>query len=210
MFLDVAHVNLAFKHVPGIKNCTTDYRSRHPRDSWEAATEEESQVRLRLGIRSVRAQEIDLEPVDARLEKLAEHALEDPDYQRMIKYLMDGTPLEEMDKHSELYLMGSERQYMSTFKCSNGCSLVVKNNEEVVIPKEAREAVLEEMHATHMGVQSMKKLARGRMTWKNMSRDIERKHAECEACLIHARSKPNIPNSRCEVVPSSLELTCAG
>ena len=77
MFLDVTHINLTFKHVPGIKNCTTDYRSRQPRDSWEAATEEESQVRLRLG--TVRAQEIDLEPVDARLEKLAEHALEDTD-----------------------------------------------------------------------------------------------------------------------------------
>ena len=87
---------------------------------------------------------------------------------------------------------------------------MVKNGEVVVIPKGARDAVLDEMHATHMGVQGMKKLARGRMTWKNMSKDIERKHSECEACLIHARSKPNIPNSRCEVVPSSLELTCAG
>ena len=156
MFLDVAHVNLAFKHVPGIKNCTTDYHSRHPRDSWEAATEEESQVRLRLGVRSVRAQEIDLEPVDVRLERLAERALGDYDYQRMIKYLNDGTPVEEMDKDSELYLMEGERQFMGTFRCSNGHSLVVKNNEEVVIPKEAREAVLEEMHATHLGVQGMK------------------------------------------------------
>merc|ERR1712030_228209 len=84
----------------------------------------------------------------ARLEKLAEHALEDTDYQTMIKYLMDDTPLDEMDKHSELFLMGSERQYMSTFKCNNGCSLVVKNGEEVVIPKGARDAVLDEMHAT--------------------------------------------------------------
>ena len=33
MLLDVAHINLTFKHVPGIKNCTTDFRSRQPRDS---------------------------------------------------------------------------------------------------------------------------------------------------------------------------------
>merc|ERR1711895_363151 len=33
MFLDVSHVNLVFKHIPGILNSTTDYRSRHPRDS---------------------------------------------------------------------------------------------------------------------------------------------------------------------------------
>ena len=210
MFLDVSHVNLVFKHVPGILNSTTDYRSRHPRDSWEATGEEDSQMRLRLGVRSIRAQEIDLEPVDVRLERLAERAKNDPDYQRMVKYLDEGTPVEEMDKDSELYLMEGERQFMGTFKCSNGYSLIVKNMEEVLIPKEAREAVLEEMHSTHLGIQGMKKLARGKMTWINMSRDIERKHANCEACLINARSKPNKNNNRCEVVPSSLELTVAG
>ena len=49
MLLDVAHVNLTFKHVPGIKNCTTDFRSRQPRNSWEAVTEDDCQVRLHLG-----------------------------------------------------------------------------------------------------------------------------------------------------------------
>ena len=33
MFMDVSHVNLVFKHIPGVLNSTTDYRSRHPRDS---------------------------------------------------------------------------------------------------------------------------------------------------------------------------------
>ena len=68
-----------------------------------------------------------------------------------------------------------------------------------------QKAFLNELHATHMGVEGMKKLAHGKMTWKNMKKDIERKYGECEACLIHSRSKPNIPNSCCEVVPSSLE-----
>ena len=87
MLLDVAHINLTFKHVPGIKNCTTDFRSRQPRDSWKAVTEDDCQVRLRLGIRSVRAQERNLEPVDTRLEVLAENALEDTGYQRMLHHM---------------------------------------------------------------------------------------------------------------------------
>ena len=90
-----------------------------------------------------------------------------------------------MEKNSELFKMGSERQYLSTFNCANGCKLVIKNGEEVVIPKGAREEVLSELHATHMGAEGMKKLARGKMTWKNMKRDIERKYGECEACLIN-------------------------
>ena len=80
MMLDVAHLNLRFKHVPGIKNCTTDFRSRQPRDSWEALSEDDCQVRLRLGIRSVRAQERNLEPVDTTLEVLAENALDVASY----------------------------------------------------------------------------------------------------------------------------------
>ena len=94
MLLDVAHINLTFKHVPGIKNCTTDFWSRQPRDSWEAVTEDDCQVRLRLGIRSVQAQERDLEPVDARLEVMAQNALSDTDYQTMINHIVNDTPLE--------------------------------------------------------------------------------------------------------------------
>ena len=135
MFLDVSHVNLVFKHIPGVLNSTTDYRSRHPRDSWEATGEEDSQMRIRLGVRSVKAQEIDLEPVDVRLERMAECAKNNTSYQQMIKYLDEGTPVEEMDKNNELYQMDGERQFMGTFRCSNGYSLVIKNEEEVVIPK---------------------------------------------------------------------------
>ena len=116
-------------------------------------------MRLRLGIRTVKAQERDLEPVDARLEVMAQNALSDTDYQTMINHIVNDTPLEEMEKTSELFKMGSERQYLGIWNCANGCKLVVKNGEEVVVPKGAREEVPNELHATHMGVEGMKKLA---------------------------------------------------
>ena len=40
MFLDIQHVNLKFKHIAGIKNYVTDFRSRHPRNSFEATTKD--------------------------------------------------------------------------------------------------------------------------------------------------------------------------
>ena len=112
MFMDCQHINLVFKHVPGVLNSTTDYRSRHPRDSWEATGEEDTQMRIRLGVRSVRAEAVDLHPVDIRLEKMAERAGEDQEYQKMIRYLEEGTPAEEMDKSSEIFTMNGERQYL--------------------------------------------------------------------------------------------------
>ena len=160
----MAHVNLTFKHVPRIKNCTTDFRSRQPRNSWEAVTEDDCQVRLRLGIRTVKAQEKDLEPVDARLEKMAEDAMGDNEYQMMIRNILDETPLGELDRSGELFKMGSERQYLGVWTFINGSKLVVKNSVEVVVPKGDRQEVLDEVHATNMGVEGMKKLARGKMT----------------------------------------------
>ena len=210
MFMDCQHINLVFKHIPGILNSTTDYRSRHPRDSWEATGEEDTQMRIRLGVRSVRAEAADLQPVDIRLEKMAERAGGDQEYQQMIRYLEEGTPVEEMDKSSEIFTMNGERQFLGTVKLSNGYSLVVKNEEEVLIPKGDREAILEELHSTHLSSQGMKKLARGRIVWKGMNKQIERVHESCESCLIHARAKPHKNNARCEVIPSSLELTVAG
>ena len=97
MFLDCSHVNLVFKHIPGILNSTTDYRSRHPRDSWEATGEEDTQLRMRLGVRSVNAEAADLHPVDIRLENMAARASRDQEYQQMVQYLEQGTPVEEMD-----------------------------------------------------------------------------------------------------------------
>ena len=209
MFMDVSHVNLVFKHIPGVLNSTTDYRSRHPRDSWEATGEDDSQIRMRLGVRSVRAEAADLHPVDIRLEKMAERAGGDQEYQQMIKYLEQGTPVEEMDQTSELYAMNGERQFLGTVKMENGFSLIVKD-EEVMIPKGDRQAILEELHSTHLSSQGMKKLARGKMTWRGMNKDIERLYEGCESCLTHARSKPHKNNARCEVLPASLELSVAG
>ena len=171
--LDIAHINLTFKHLPGIKNCVTDFRSRHPRNSFEATTEDESDISLRLGVRTVRAQEQNLEPVDPRLEKMADNALMDNEYQTMIRNILEETPLHELDRSGELFKMGSERQYLGVWTFSNGSKLVVKNSSEVVVPKGDRQEVLDELHATHMGVEGMKKLARGKMTWKNMTKDFE-------------------------------------
>ena len=77
-----------------------------------------------------------MEPVDPRLEKMAENAMDDNEYQMMIRNILDETPLGELDKSGELFKMGSERQYLGVWTFINGSKLVVKNSVEVVVPKE--------------------------------------------------------------------------
>ena len=91
MLLDICHLNLTFEHVPGIKNCTVDFRSRRPRDSYEAISEEDIPIKLRLGVRTVRAKKLQIEPIDPRVERLAEVGRADTKYQRMIFHTEQGT-----------------------------------------------------------------------------------------------------------------------
>ena len=91
ILLDVRHLNLTFEHVKGIKNCRVDFRSRRPRDSNEAISEEEIPVKLLLGVRTVKAQKLQIEPIDPRVERLAEVGRADNKYQRMIFHTEEGT-----------------------------------------------------------------------------------------------------------------------
>merc|ERR1712082_233506 len=43
-----------------------------------------------------------------------------------------------------------------------------------------------------------------------MGNDIENLYKQCKMCKEHFRSKPNIPGKRNEVIPTSLEMGCAG
>ena len=87
MFLDICHLSLRFEHIAGIKNCSVDFRSRRPRDSYEAISEEEIPVKLSLGVRTVRAEKLKIETIDPRVEKLAEVGLADSKYQMMVTTL---------------------------------------------------------------------------------------------------------------------------
>ena len=78
------------------------------------------------------------------------------------------------------------------------------------MPECARAEVLKELHSTHLSSDGMKRLARGKFHWKNMGKDIEELYNECQMCREHSRSKPNVPGQRNEVIPTSLEIGCAG
>ena len=77
-----------------------DFRSRRPRDSFEAVSEEDIPVKLRLGIRTVKAQKLQVEPIDPRVERLAELAKSDTKYPRMIFHTEEDTPNKYIDKDS--------------------------------------------------------------------------------------------------------------
>ena len=63
----------------------------------------------------------------------------------------------------------------------------------VVVPKSLRRYVLKELHKGHLGIGKMKAIARPRMWWPNMDRDIEGVTYECDQCLMNRDSPQRSP-----------------
>ena len=136
---------------------------------------------------------------------MAEVAMNDSKYQRMLFHTENATPDKYIEKDCDLHHKNSsERRNLSIFTCSNGYKLLIRNSEEIVVPECARAEVLKELHSTHLCSDGMKRLARGKMHWRNMGKDIEKIYNKCQSCREHSRSKPNIPGRRNEVIPTSL------
>ena len=135
MLLDISHLNLTFEFIRGIKNATSDFRSRKPRDSWEAFSEEDVPIKLRLGIRTVKAQKLQIEPIDPRIERVAELGRTDAKYQQMLHHTEQETEDKYLEDESDLKKMGSGRKHLGIYVCKNGSKLLVKNSEEIIIPE---------------------------------------------------------------------------
>ena len=95
---------------------------------------------------------------------------------------------------------------LGIFECESGLKLVIRNGQEIFIPQMARREMIPNLHSTHMSTEGMKKLARKKFWWAQMSRDLERVYEACVACKENSRSKNNVPGRRVEVVPSTMEL----
>ena len=182
-----------------------DFRSRSPRDSYEAISEEEVPVKPRLRVRTVRAEKMKIDMIDPRVEKLAEVGLADTSYQMMVYHTENETDDKFLEEDSELKKVGIVRKHLGIFECQNGAKLLVRNSQEVVIPQQARKEILMELHSTHMSSEGMKRLARGKLYWPQMSKDIEKIYQACEECNENSKSKNNVSGKRVEVIPSTME-----
>ena len=84
----------------------------------------------------MRAQKLQIEPIDPRVERLAEVGRADTKYQRMIFHTEQETKDKYVEKDSELKKKGNMRKHLGVFTCRNGDKLLIRNSEEVIIPKQ--------------------------------------------------------------------------
>ena len=63
----------------------------------------------------------------------------------------------------------------------------------LVVPTKVRSSVLDLLHDTHIGVVRMKGLARSRIWWPGIDKDIERTCAQCVQCSQRSKDPPKYP-----------------
>ena len=115
-----------------------------------------------------------------------------------------------LEDNSELKKIGVIIRELGIFECESGLKLVIRNGQEIFIPQMARKEMILEIHSTHMSTEGMKKLARKKFWWPQMSNDLESVYEACVACKENSKCKNNVPGRRVEVVPSTMELDGQG
>lgn len=66
-------------------------------------------------------------------------------------------------------------------------------NHRIIVPEALRKELLNQLHATHMGMSKMKNVARSYFWWPGLGKDIENFVKTCKACATLGNSPPKVP-----------------
>ena len=114
---------------------------------------------------------MDKTPVTSSL--IARWTARDPILATVTRYVLLGWPRDPEDYLAQYSLRRSE------LSVQQQCLLW---GSRVIIPKQGRDKLLEELHQCHPGIVRMKCLARSYMWWPGLDKDIENKLKSCEEC----------------------------
>lgn len=128
-----------------------------------------------------------IEHEDLTLKNVKIEAGRDPVIRKLTETIMGGFPKNRSDLDEEL------REF---WKVRDGLGVVdglVVYGTRVVIPKELRKQILEDLHASHQGREKTLARARQCVYWPGITRDIENKVKTCEECEYYKASNPKEP-----------------
>ena len=72
----------------------------------------------------------------------------------------------------------------------DGCILW---GNRVVVPPQARQHILDELHEGHPGMSRMKGIARGIVWWPNLDKEIEQRVQSCTSCQVQQKAPASAP-----------------
>ena len=182
------------QHRPGLENATADSLSRLP-IAETSPTIDGSVLKLHDEV---------LSSVPVQSDEIARKTARDVQLSQVFRYIQDGWPeITKPDNRDALKPYYDRKDELTT---QNGCILW---GLRVVISPGLRERVMALLHKTHTGIVKTKAVARGRVWWPSIDKDIEELCKSCCACAeiskdpakapLHSWEYPDTPWSRIHV-----------
>lgn len=110
--------------------------------------------------------------------QIAKETMADKELHKIVTFLEQGKEISRKDRfHIE----------QNEFSLQQGVQM---RGHRVVIPKQIRKTVLNELHVGHFGVVKMKGLARGICWWPNIDSAIEKLVNACTSCSLVKNNPP--------------------
>ena len=124
---------------------------------------------------------------DPAIERLAKHATNDEDYQKVFMAIKDHKKLTDLPKDHPAH---QYRSYWHALSIEQALPRLVIYHGRVMVPKTAQKEILETLHMQHCGEHKSLANARQLYFWAGMTDDIKTMVARCQECL---RMKPSQP-----------------
>ena len=118
---------------------------------------------------------------------LAEESKKDELIMNAIRYVLGNWPKDTSKMSNEMKILFNKRLELTVEK---GCLFW---GLRAVIPGSMKTLILNELHATHLGIVKIKMFARSYVWWPNIDHDIESMINNCKICLIQRKRPPHTP-----------------
>ncbi|XP_058810033.1 uncharacterized protein K02A2.6-like [Phymastichus coffea] len=118
---------------------------------------------------------------------LANESKTDKEISQAIKYVMQEWPSNDTNLSGELKSIFEKRLELCVEK---GCLFW---GLRAIVPKNMRRVIINELHATHLGIVKIKMFSRSYVWWPGIDNDIERMVRECNICIIERKKPPHTP-----------------
>ena len=191
LLLKIQDAKFEARWVRGADHKVADALSRAPVDDPKPEDEYGEKKGSPSGIRALRARALEsVVTQDVGIQKLKIAAFQDPNYQALLRQVLEGFPVEKGDLAAELHPFWSARNDLTT---DDG---LVLRNQRLVIPRSMQREVLDELHASHQGQTKTKRRARQVVYWPRINQDIDNIVSSCQACAERQASQVKEPLMR--------------
>jgi len=184
MLLRLGRYQLRIKYTPGKEMYIADALSRAYLRDPSTPQEEELAADLDVTVHTVLFR---MPMNNHRIKEIRTATANDLVLKQLSKFLQEGLPTKTNDMPSDLK---AYRQVLQELYEVNG---ILFKDRKMVIPTKKREDLLKRLHASHMGIEKTKQLARQHYYWPGMDYDIEMLIRRCSVCSANRKRQPKQP-----------------